>query len=687
MATKSRAVNHLPSLPQVMVRVLDAVNGDLGDFQQLAEIVRQDAAISARLIEVANSSSFSRGAPCRTVESALLQLGTETIRTLVITAAIKQFFNRFQHRHDGFLKLFWRRSLIGASLAHILANLSGYRSPDHAYLCGLLTDVGQLVLLNQHGDTYTECWYAAADDHALVEAERALFGRSHCDVGAELMERWRVSGFMADAIRYQHEDIGAVRDAHHLVKVINLASQLSAPDGPSDTAIARAGELFDLHEDLTRELHERVAEDIARTARSLGIDLDTEDTRDMAAAEQRVGEHLSNLAQIGHLSSAIWQAHNLSALEQAIRRTVYITLGVEHCVLFRLSKGGRHLHASLAEPSDGSATEPDLVLPLLAGRSVVSDALLEQRPLDSKQRELRAVVDRQLLRQCRSKRLLAVPLLHQTQPVGVLVLGIGTEDWPASPPLLATLCREIAAALARQHEWASGGSPAAAPDALRQRVHEAVHEAGNPLSIIGNYLETLRVRLGEGHEAHEDIELIKQEIERVGSILLRLTTADASTDKAPTAGPRLDINRLVEQLASIFGSSICAARNIELELRLASELPPVAASTAHIKQILTNLVKNATEALSEGGKIVIATAGNVRVGNMRFVQISVEDNGPGIPDTVMKNLFSPLDSSSKRGAHAGLGLSITKRLVDELKGTIMCRSDRSGTSFQVLIPE
>ena len=119
----------------------------------------------------------------------------------VMTDAIRQFFNQFKQRQQPFLKAFWRRSLVGANFAHVLANLTGYRAPDEAYLCGLLTDVGQMVLLNRHGQRYLDCWNSAADDRALLAAERDLFGSSHADIGAQLVEHWAGASFMADSTR------------------------------------------------------------------------------------------------------------------------------------------------------------------------------------------------------------------------------------------------------------------------------------------------------------------------------------------------------------------------------------------------------------------------------------------------------------------------------------------------------
>lgn len=113
----TKVVNPLPSLPQILLHILDAIHSDQADFQHIAEIIRQDAAITVRLLEIANSSFYSRAQSCTTIERALLFLGTETVKTIVITAATKQFFNQFQPTNPSFLQKFWRRSLVTANFA------------------------------------------------------------------------------------------------------------------------------------------------------------------------------------------------------------------------------------------------------------------------------------------------------------------------------------------------------------------------------------------------------------------------------------------------------------------------------------------------------------------------------------------------------------------------------------------
>lgn len=683
MGSEGRAAERLPSLPQMLVRILDAVHNERTGLGEIAELLRQDAALAVRLIQMANSSFYARSTRCHSVERALMVLGTETIRTVVITDAIRQFYSRFQPGHQPFLKAFWRRSLTGASFAHILANLTSYTSPEEAYLCGLLIDVGQLILLNRHGRHYLDLCSAAADDQALLAAEQSAFGTTHAEVGADLVQGWQGCAFMADALRYQHEPGGQVQDAHHLVKIINIASRLSTPGAPGDDTVHQADQLFGLNEALTRELCQRVAADVERFADSFGIDIGSGEDEDVTRARALLGERLGALGQVNAASAELWHSQSRAAIEKAVQRTVHMTLQSGPGILFLLDPLRGLLQARLPGRGDDSGAA-DFALPLLPARSAVSDALLDGEPryADVDGATPLAVIDRQLLGHCQARRLLCLPLRAEGEAVGVLVLGIGpAADDPlqSRPALLGALCREIAASVRAQQRSSAG--VAADASQLQHHIREVLHEAGNPLSIIRNYLETLTVKLGDEHQANGDIALIKSEIDRVGAILLRLRDP-----QLPATDNQIDIGALTGAVARIFQQSLCVTHKVALELKPASTPLRAKGNPAHLQQVLTNLLKNAIEALPEGGRIELSTPGPMLANGQQFAVIVIEDNGPGIPESVMRQLFSPV-TSTKGGNHSGLGLSISRKLIEEMGGSIWCRSDNRGTQFQILLPQ
>ncbi|WP_235015549.1 ATP-binding protein [Oceanicoccus sp. KOV_DT_Chl] len=193
----------------------------------------------------------------------------------------------------------------------------------------------------------------------------------------------------------------------------------------------------------------------------------------------------------------------------------------------------------------------------------------------------------------------------------------------------------------------------------------------------------LRIKLGDEHSANEGLSLIKDEIDRVGSILLRLKDPDQAADSSGT----VDINSVIQSTAHIFSESVCATHQIKLELELDRQTTTINGNPEHLKQILTNLIKNAVEALEPNKIITISTEATVSVSGRKYTAIYIDDDGPGIPTDIKQKLFSPVATTKGEG-HSGLGLSIVKKLIDDMDGSIVCRSKLGkGTQFQILLPQ
>ncbi|MCK5667197.1 MAG: hypothetical protein KAI17_27110, partial [Thiotrichaceae bacterium] len=101
---------------------------------------------------------------------------------------------------------------------------------------------------------------------------------------------------------------------------------------------------------------------------------------------------------------------------------------------------------------------------------------------------------------------------------------------------------------------------------------------------------------------------------------------------------------------------------------------------------------NAAEAMPDGGELHVNTRDQVNCNGQQYVEISISDNGPGIPNEVLDNLFNPV-KSTKSGEHSGLGLSIIKNLVNDLGGTISgsngtlnSNANKRGAVFVILLP-
>lgn len=184
------------------------------------------------------------------------------------------------------------------------------------------------------------------------------------------------------------------------------------------------------------------------------------------------------------------------------------------------------------------------------------------------------------------------------------------------------------------------------------------HEIRNPLFAIGGFAHQL-LRNVSDPAAREKIEIIIEESKRLDSILKSILTFARPVE--PGSG-LADLNRIVRDTMELMGIA-CESRNIQLVLGLADDLPLVEADPELIKQCLINLVKNSVEAMPQGGQLAVRTG----MAAAR-VLLEVEDTGQGIVPEIRDKVFSPFFSTKGRGT--GLGLAMTKKILDELGGTV-----------------
>jgi signal transduction histidine kinase len=663
----------LPSLPRVLVRILDVLQDESADPRALGRIVLQDIGLTTRVI-AATRASPGESSRFESVEQAIRTLGLSAIKTLVTTAAMQQVFEQFSPRRQRLLNEIWRRALTTASLGKALAVLTGYRRPEDAYLAGLFTDVGRLVRLTAIESEYDRLLEGVLDDTDPDEASKP--GPTQVAAGVALLEHWGLDPFLVDAVRFHLEPARKIRDAHHLVKLTHLAHAMASSDPVSGPTLEASDLLFGLNEGLTRELHRHARDEIAQLATVLQIDIRGESAGGHADSDRlALGQRLQDLEQLEQLQGELAEV-GPQISPSTVQKVVSLTLGVEKSLLFLVDEEVTHLCAWA-----GDETEPAFVLRLEEGRSLVTDALINRRTIQvfSRDRKGLSVIDQQIFGICSAEVLWIQPLAKGEASFGVLVLGLAHRDLPRIKKRAAfvqTLGLQIArATIAHQTPVRLAG----AAD-LEQHVREMVHEASNPLSIVQNYLAMLRIKLGERHDAQQEIGIITEEIERVGRILKRMS------ERPTELGLRGEsLNVVVRQVSDLFSASMGAAQKIAIEVELCPDVPPTVEAADPIRQILTNLLKNAAEALKSGGHIRIATKHPVSVGGRRYTELVVEDNGPGLPPEIMADLFSP-GTAIKGSEQRGLGLSIVKRLADDMDAILLCSSSHNGTRFQLLLP-
>src|SRR5450830_621609 len=179
-------IARLPAMPQILIKLIEHLQADDLGMAELAALIANDAGMTAKILAVANSSAYHRVHRQVGLEPALMALGTDMIKTLVISESVFQTFNSFPHSGSADLRSFWKNSLTAAVIARDIAKRMDYPHIEEAYLAGLLHNVGRLALLATAPKEYAFN-FTARDDEDLCAVEQRTLQITHSEAGA-----WRI---------------------------------------------------------------------------------------------------------------------------------------------------------------------------------------------------------------------------------------------------------------------------------------------------------------------------------------------------------------------------------------------------------------------------------------------------------------------------------------------------------------
>lgn len=676
----------LPSLPGVLAELLGSIDSDTVSFHHLSELVNKDPVLTAKLLSVGNSALFRRPQQFTSVERVMITLGLNLVKTIIIAAAVQQFFEQLSDGMRVDLRTFWRQTLTCAASARVLAQLTGYSAPGEAYLAGLMCNLGQLILLRGHPDAYAAI-LELGDDAAVLTVERGQFDATHAEVGAAVVESWKLQSYLADAVRYHHEPAQQVTDAPHLVKILNLASGLSAANVEGrEPPYPDADLLFGLTREVTNNLQRQAKEQTAEVAAALHLESATPQAAAEPPQQGPMAQAAREQALLGAVQQQLKHADDYESLGEAIFHCTNILFGLEPVIYLHERDNDQLLPIALSGQDWRLA---ELILPCATSHSMVVHAHRSGEMLSELAGSAAAwpVVDRQLCDLLGGEGLCCVPLRGEGDSRGVLVIGTSAARQPMLneiQPLFRLFASEAADALQRFHQRhvARGGDANELQQQWRARIRELVHETNNPLGIVRNYLYLLGSQLDSNPQAQENLRVVQDEIERVAGLIRRFTELETEEEVKPRA---VEINQLLGDVTRLIDPLIIG-RGIQVTTDFDATLPPIVTRYDLLKQVMLNLVKNACEAMVDGGHLILSTQDYVYWHDRECIEIVISDTGSGIPPHVLANLFRPVTSTKGEG-HAGLGLSIAKNLMDELESFISCRSSETkGTRFQLLLP-
>lgn len=217
----------IPSMPQVATRFLEIVQDPDFNYQEVVEVLSTDPGTASEILRLANSALFGVTRQVTVLSQAVTLLGIKRVRSLVLGRYIVDSIN--QKNCTGIdAQYYWRRSLATAVFAARLADTLAPNQREEAFISGLLSDIGVVILDDALPDRYRPLaeQYQPHGNAELASAEVTLLGTSHAEVSALVLEHWQLPEVVCDAVR-RHPWEQRAEDTPPLARIIGAADRLA----------------------------------------------------------------------------------------------------------------------------------------------------------------------------------------------------------------------------------------------------------------------------------------------------------------------------------------------------------------------------------------------------------------------------------------------------------------------------
>ncbi len=685
-------------------RAVEGRQGGLATvYRRVAAMIDHDPLVRRRvqsLVRVAYGAPVAEGTP---PAGFALPLATQTVRALGLGVAVATAADNLPQVSTDEADRYWHHALAVALTARELARRVGVRDRDRAFVAGFLHDVGLPLALLEASDRAAESGRGSSEGQTrTVSLEGSRPG--HPEAGARLVEQWDLAPDLAHAIRVHHDSEFDTTSgqADALVRTLQVADWLTASQGLSvsgdpaaSAGVPTARAALRLDDEALEQLCLGLDRRVSQVCTALGLRPVSPDlaARALFQAHLRIAQTPATVEQEPTARPDHESTNNLFShiagglrgeLETPNRLTAFVAAvadrpGIE-CVRCGLRTSDQEVMVADAGRDDFEAA-PDLRrMPFEAWRAVMEDQAAQARATHAtvelpEGRALDVIV--------RVSHADDLPAVSADIRVAAQVLALAL-DRPERPPqhALPEPAEHVRPGEQRQQE----PSTAEQDDALRmlgEMAAGAAHDVNNGLAVILG-----QAQLGQVADSVVETQQYFDAIERASrdcAATVRRLQEFARSARKPRGVGEVDLGTLAQETLEITRprwKNDAQRRGTVVRAAVDAPAPvPVQADAGALRQVITNLILNAVDAMPAGGTLTLKSWSE---GDRAL--LSVADTGIGMTDEVISRLFEPF-YTTKREAGTGLGLSVSKRIIEEHGGEIRVTSRPGlGSVFTVSLP-
>lgn len=226
LQTLFNEAHNLPNIPKVVQELIDNFNNPDSNAEDIARKLQMDQVLSAKVLRLANSARYGAGRKVASIDSAIVLLGFDAIKTLVVASGVTGAFKAVPGLDK---KAFWRDCFMTASIARLVAG-AAHQDRETGFTCGMLHNIGQMLIHIVHTDKAARIETMVAEGASRVDLQRNQFGCDYAQASAELAKRWNFPQNIVTALAQQedplsHEEFSPLSGVVAISKYLNKALQ------------------------------------------------------------------------------------------------------------------------------------------------------------------------------------------------------------------------------------------------------------------------------------------------------------------------------------------------------------------------------------------------------------------------------------------------------------------------------
>lgn len=220
-------ISKILTIPTIVGRITTMVSSGTLSAGHIADEIGKDQILAAKVLKLVNSGFYGFRQPISTITHAMVLLGNDVVKTLVLTSSVLDIVSAMNEHIRGL----WEHSVGTARLSGALAQKMDLKSPEEVALCGLLHDIGKVIIAQTFPEEHAEIRRTIDQRRCLqIEAEQAVLGVTHPEVGMWLLKKWSLPPALVNPVAY-HSNFHPRRDFADRTAVVHVADILCRAKG------------------------------------------------------------------------------------------------------------------------------------------------------------------------------------------------------------------------------------------------------------------------------------------------------------------------------------------------------------------------------------------------------------------------------------------------------------------------